>query len=236
MGDDGRGFRAVCDALGSVRSPRQSSSVRGSLSAHARPHRCAGLLLVLGLVACFVAPGSVLAAEIERDRYYWYVPEHEKYGRSEFFAGPSFESLQIPIVRKQRFRLADVRHGWAALEFDGGTRAYLHIRILRVMLYDPAASDPWHELERASVFAQDPDKLEAQLRAGTTPPAAASSKLPVWKRYRENWGGHSETATEGDPPKNSGGRSKHTLLPPIVPSSGARAAPGSSGPTPPAQP
>jgi hypothetical protein len=208
-----------------------------------------GILGILLLAACaWMGAQTAVAADFVRDSYYWYVPEHEKYSRTEFFSQPDFRSSQVRINRTQRFRYGPGRRGWVELELDGGMKAYIHVRILRTLLHDPGAIDPWYEFQRASVFAEEPAKIEARLRPARTEPSAADSKVPIWKRYKEGWSinksrtvSPSETNTDPEaattraPEKR--GRSRYPLLPPIgseppaepVGSSEPATEPGSSG-------
>ncbi|MGH8666954.1 MAG: hypothetical protein ACREUX_22050, partial [Burkholderiales bacterium] len=166
-----------------------------------------------------------MATELVRDGYYWYVPEHEKYSRTTFFSEPSFQSGLIRITRTERFQFVAARRGWALLQFDSGTRAYIHLRLLNILLWNPAASDPWHEFKRASVFAEEPEKIEARLKSGRTEPGTAESKVPIWKRYKDSWGIHKgrsqSSASDSDadgvstPTPEKKKRNKYPLLPPI---------------------
>ena len=176
----------------------------------------------LGLLACALALLSALAGSAEMPRgEYWYAPEHEKYSRTEFFSQPSFRSAQVRITSTRRFRYLGGQRDWAQLEFDGGTRAFIHLRILRLLLYDPDAIDPWYEFQRASVFPEDPEKIEARMKPARTETPAAESKLPVWKRYKEGWSinrdkGRSTTgdaAAAGRPGDRK--RDPYSVLPPI---------------------
>ncbi len=180
----------------------------------------AWLCLVAGALLLIPAPAG--SAEMPRGEY-WYAPEHEKYSRTEFFSQPSFRSAQVRITSTRRFRYLGGQRDWAQLEFDGGTRAFIHLRILRLLLYDPDAIDPWYEFQRASVFPEDPEKIEARLKPARTETPSAESKLPVWKRYKEGWsinrdkgrsgaGDHGSTA--GRPPEKKG-RNPYSMLPPI---------------------
>ncbi|MGH8664055.1 MAG: hypothetical protein ACREUX_07285, partial [Burkholderiales bacterium] len=156
--------------------------------------------------------------------YYWYVPEHEKPSRTNFFSEPSFQSGLIRITRTERFQLVAAKRGWALLHFDGGTRAYIHLRLLNLLLWNAAASDPWYEFKRASVFAEEPEKIEARLKSGSTEPKTAEPKVPIWKRYKDSWGvnkGRSpSSASDSDAdgvstPRPEKKRNKYPLLPPI---------------------
>src|SRR5690606_4936306 len=141
------------------------------------------------LLACATwwAPGAI-AAQLERDAFYWYVPEHEKYIRTEFHSEPDFRSALVRITRTQRFRFVDGRRGWAVLEFDGGLQAYIHLRILRTLQWNPTADDPWYEFQRASVFPEEPQRIEARLKRGLPEPPRPDTRTPVWQRYKDSWG------------------------------------------------
>ena len=185
------------------------------------------------------AAGAVLANPLAPGSYLWYVPEHETYGRTEFYSQASFQSSMVYVTRTQRFRLARASKGWAQIEFDVTGKAYVHLRVLRTLLYDPGASDLWYEFQRASVFVEDPAKIEARLKTPAVTkippptPSAADSKTPAWKRYKDSWGlkpgrpaavvTTDEATAEGTqsvarPVAGSSQgkpRSKHPLLPPI---------------------
>jgi hypothetical protein len=183
-----------------------------------------GLVLLCACVCLAAAARIATATELVREGYYWYVPEHEKYARSEFFDQPDFRSGKVRIARTQRFQFVSGHRGWALLQFDSGQRAFIHLRLLRTLLWDPAASDPWYEFKRASVFPEEPEKIEARLKPARTEPKTADSKVPVWKRYKEGWsinkgrGSSSaiETDAEGTPvPAPEKKRNRYPLLPPI---------------------
>lgn len=181
------------------------------------------LLVCLPLLA-----SSALAQELVRDKDYWYVPEHEKYMRSEFFAEPSFKSAQVRITRVTTFRYIRGSRGWAIVEFDGSIKAHIPLRLLRLAMYDPAAVDPWYEFKRASVFSEDPGKIEARLKGQASEPRTTDSKVPIWKRYKERWsinqGRSGSVNTESDPggeparptPEKKA-RNRYPLLDPIGP-------------------
>jgi len=184
------------------------------------------LLFVLACVIATLLPSAAGAAELPPGGYFWYAPEHEKYSRTEFFSTPDFRSAQVRITRTQRFRYVTGQRGWAMLEFDGGVTAYIHLRILRTLLHDPGAVDPWYEFRRASVFAEEPAKIEARLRPARIEPSAADSKVPIWKRYKDGWSINkgrtgSPTDMNTDPEASASrapekkGRSRYPLLPPI---------------------
>lgn len=149
------------------------------------------------LLGCALASGFALAllaaaplaaaAELVPGGYYWYVPEHEKYARTEFFTQPSFQAPQVKIAKTHRFRYGPGRRGWVLLEFDGGIQAFIHLRILRTLLYDASAVDPWYEFKRASVFPEEPAKIEARLKPPPPATPTVDSKVPIWKRYKEGW-------------------------------------------------
>ena len=136
-----------------------------------------------------------MAQSLDLGSYHWYLPDHERYGRTAFYTRPGFSSPTVRVTQSQRFKLVATRRGWARIEFDVAGKAYIHLRILRNMMYDPAALDGWHEFRRASVFDEEPAKIEARLKGDTSTPApAVDSKVPIWKRYKDSWGlksGHS---------------------------------------------
>lgn len=210
-------------------------------------------ILVAGLLALawVVAASSASAQELIRDNYYWYVPEHEKYSPTVFYGEPRFDTRQVRIKGTQRFRLLDGRKGWFLLEFDIAGKVFIHQRLLRSLVYDPATPDPWAEFTRASVFDEDPKKIQARLQAVRSNPQAVGpndTKVPSWKRYKENWGvktgrvstlpGTGETseasAQEPAPVKSydKKTRNKYPLLPPI----GSEQAPPTADPAAPAAP
>jgi hypothetical protein len=198
------------------------------------------MLMLVSVFACAIVllPSTGHSAELVRDKDFWYVPDHEQYGRSEFFSEPSFRSSQVKVTRTQRFRYLGGQRGWAQLEFEGRTRAFIHLRILRTLMHDPGAIDPWYEYRRASVFAEEPDKIEARLKPARTEPSTTDSKLPVWKRYKEAWSINKDKGRErtadgvGDstaPPARRAekkSRNPYPLLPPI----GSQPADAASGP------
>ena len=199
--------------------------MKASLSVRSIPARAArAALACLCLLACAVIlhlpPAG--AAELLREKDFWYAPEHEKYSRTEFFSEPSFRSSQVRITRTQRFRYLGGQRGWAQLEFDGGRRAFIHLRILRTLMHDPDAIDPWYEFQRASVFAEEPDKIEARLKPARPEAPTAESKLPVWKRYKEGWSINRDKGRSGYGDSGATSRSAekkarnpYPLLPPI---------------------
>ena len=192
--------------------------------------------LLARLLVCIymvLGAGSTLAQDLTAGSYYWYAPGHEKYGRTQFYSQPTFHSAMVPVTRMQRFKLVSAAKGWAQIEFDVAGKAYVHIRILRNLMFVSTASDPWYEFERASVFAEDPAKIEARMKSPAVPtaPGVADSKTPSWKRYKDAWGlkpGRPAPASSGDeaiaetsqptprPGSLSGKpRSKYPLLAPI---------------------
>ncbi len=163
---------------------------------HSRPISIAlGMLAWLRWLAVLLAAAFPLlhtqtaaAQELSPGNYYWYVPEHEKAGRTNFYSQPTFSSGMVRVNRAQRFKLLGGSKGWGAIEFDYAGKAYVHLRILRVAMYDPTASDPWYEFKRASVFYEEPAKMEARLNTYRNPAVQATdSKTPSWKRYKDNW-------------------------------------------------
>ena len=129
------------------------------------------------------------AQNLIRGEYYWYAPEHESFSRTQFWAQPRFDTAQVRITRTQRFRLVSGSKGWFMLEFDVAGKAYIHMRVLRNLVFDPAASDPWYEFKRASVFAEEPTRIEARMKSAATAqtPQKAESTTPAWKRYKDGW-------------------------------------------------
>src|SRR5262245_6906635 len=197
------------------------------------------LIALAGLLACLLTAlvaAPALSQGLAPGSYHWYVPEHETHGRTSFYSQQSFQSSLVRVIRTQRFKVVAGGYGWILLEFDVAGKAYIHVRVLRNLMYDPSASDPWYEFRRASVFSEEPAKLEARLKApptATPAPSAVDSKTPAWKRYKDGWGlrpsrpgpaGSSEEAsaeTAQSPARpytiNPSGkpRSKYPLLPPI---------------------
>jgi len=140
------------------------------------------------LALALLHPTPAFAQVLLDGNYYWYVPEHEKSERTAFYSAPTFSSGQVRVTRAQRFKMVATRKGWSLIEFDYAGKAYVHLRLLRVAIYDPAASDPWYEFKRASVFSEDPTKLEARMKTPTNPTAQPTdSKTPSWKRYKDGW-------------------------------------------------
>jgi hypothetical protein len=189
--------------------------------------------LVVALLAALLALGMSTARSqsLIQGNYYWYVPEHERYGRSQFYSEPRFDTAQVRVTRTQRFRLVTGGRGWFTLEFDIAGKAHIHMRLLRSLVYDPAAVDPWHEFKRASVFTEEPAKIEARLKAGSVAATQqpAPSNVPAWKRYREGWNLKGSRAATPAPETGEPGdgavpapraaekkpRNKYPLLPPI---------------------
>lgn len=196
-------------------------------------------LAALLALTCLAAMPGAQAQELVRGNYYWYVPEHEKYSQTIFYGEPRFDTRQVRVKSTQRFRLVDGRKGgWFVIQFDLAGTVFVHQRLLRGLVYDPAAPDSWAEFERASVFAEDPKRIQARLQAVRSNPQAGTqneSKVPSWKRYKDNWGLKSgRTATvlsaPGDDAGAAGGvtvdaapsrsyerkpKNKYPLLPPI---------------------
>ena len=189
-------------------------------------------LLFLCLAALLVAPlPSALGQDLTRGSFYWYAPEHETFSKTQFYSQPRFDTAQVRIPRTQRFRIVAGGKGWFMLEFDVAGKAYIHMRLLRNMVYDPGAQDPWYEFKRASVFAEEPAKIEARLKAAATPDPPTQSKqssVPSWKRYKESWnlkGPRSAPPAADTADASSAGvsprppekklRNKYPMLPPI---------------------
>ena len=187
------------------------------------------------LLVCLplLAPPA-LGASLSPGSYFWYAPEHEKYSRTQFFTEPSFNSALVSIQSTTRFQLVEGERGWATLEFDSGTRAYIPLRLLRLVLHDEAASDPWYEFKRASVFSEEPSKIEARLKSPVAEPRTAEdSKTPIWKRYKERWSinqrrssptvsTEGETSIESRQQSEKKPRNPYPLLTPIGPQTGAQ--------------
>lgn len=116
----------------------------------------------------------------------WYVPAHEIPDRTVFHSGPSFGSLPVSVPnRTQPFKVINVTQGWVQFELSAGNRAYLHARVLRSLLFDPAAANPRAEFDRASIFREAPDRVMAGLSApssgGTSAPSTTSrGSRPLW--------------------------------------------------------
>jgi hypothetical protein len=196
----------------------------GSGLAAARRAALWGFALLCACAGLASAPRIATATELVREGYYWYVPEHEQYSRTEFFDQPDFRSGVVRIARTQRFQFVSGHRGWALLQFDSGQQAFIHLRVLRVLLWNPAASDPWYEYKRASVFPEEPEKIEARLKSPRAEPKTADSKVPVWKRYKDGWSVNKgrtpsstiDSDTEGaSAPAPEKKRNKYPLLPPI---------------------
>jgi hypothetical protein len=212
-----------------------------------RPFRMSLQRLTTALLAfawIVLACAGASAQGLIRDSYYWYAPEHEKHSPTIFYGEPRFDTRQIRIKTTQRFRLVDGYKGWFMLDFDIAGKVFIHQRLLRSMVYDPATADPWAEFERASVFEEEPSKIQARLQAVRSNPQAMSpsdGKVPSWKRYKDSWGLRTgrvsplpvggetaDPAQEPAPPRtyDRKSRSKYPLLPPI----GGEPAQGSAGP------
>jgi len=200
------------------------------------------LLLVPGGGAALAQEG-----ELKPGEHYWYVPEHEKYTRTVFYANPSFNSPQVYVGKAQRFKLVGARRGWAMLDFDFSREAYIHVRMLQTTMFDAQSADPWEEFKRASVFAEDPAKIEARLQRAKPAAVVKDSKTPAYKRYKESWNLKSATRAgvsgEADPestgPTPGSGKTKpnRPMLPPIIGSGeNAQGKPAPGAPADPAQP
>ena len=212
--------------------PPQSRKSGSSLDAFGFRARCVrGSIALLCSLFFFGAP-ALRAQELIRGNYYWFAPEHETFSKTQFYSQPRFDTAQVRIPRTQRFRIVSGSKGWFMLEFDVAGKAYIHTRLLRNLVYDPAATDPWYEFKRASVFAEEPAKIEARLKAAaaaTPDPQPADSKAPSWKRYKDSWnlrGSRASSASAPDPsdPNSTAARpyspdrkarTKYPLLPPI---------------------
>jgi len=175
---------------------------------------------------------ATFAQNLVQNNYYWYVPEHEKYSPTTFYAEPRFDTRQIRLTRTERFKLIDgIKGGWFILEFDVAGKAYIHQRLLRSMVYNPAASDTWYEFKRASVFEEAPGRVEARLTAQPSiqAPKATDGKAPSWRNYKDSWNvrpGRGSTSGLAQNPENPEAgfqsrpaekkpRPRHSLLPPI---------------------
>jgi len=183
------------------------------------------------LAACLLSQAG-WAQSLIINNYYWYVPEHEKYAPTVFYGDPRFDSRPVRVRATQRFKLLGIRRGWLLIEFDIAGKVYIHTRLVQSMMYSPASSDLLAEFKRASVFEEEPAKIEARLQAVRANPQAdgTDSKIPAWKRYKDSWGlkpGRSpppstagETADAASTPlpsrpQEKKPRSKYPLLPPI---------------------
>lgn len=193
-------------------------------------------VLVLTALVALVLSTAGQAQSLIPGNYYWYAPEHEKYAPTTFYGEPRFDSRTIRVKSTQRFKLLGGSKGWLLIQFDIAGKVYIHTRLMRNMMYVPGSGDPVGEFQRASVFDEDPSKIEARLYIGRTDPKAAESdsKVPSWKRYKDSWGlkqGRTSTlpsATTGDAatadaastplptrPQEKKAKSKYSLLPPI---------------------
>jgi len=123
-----------------------------------------------------VAPGDIV----------WYVPAHEIPDRTVFHSGPSFGSLPVSIPnRTQPVKVINVTQGWVQFEMSAGNRAYLHARVVRSLLFDPAAANPRAEFDRASIFREAPERVMAGLSVPSSGGASAPSTTsrgsrPLW--------------------------------------------------------
>jgi hypothetical protein len=209
-------------------SPRLTIPARQTLRNVSSGWAQAALLCVL----LWLGAAPALAQGLKQGSYFWYVPEHESYSKTKFYSEPRFDTSVVRIARTQRFRLVAGRRGWFMVEFDVAGRAYIHMRVLYNLVYDPGAADPWHEFQRASVFAEEPAKIEARLKAAalaTAVPQPADSSVPSWKRYKDGWnvrGSRAAAPVAADPDNPNAAavtprapekkpRSKYPLLPPI---------------------
>ena len=137
----------------------------------------------------FLCINSSLANPLAVGSYLWYAPEHERYGRTEFYSRQDIKSALVRVPRTQRFKILAAQYNWVLLEFDRAGKAFIPIRMLRYALYDPDAADPFYEFKRASIFTDEPDKVEARLKGPQqAAPAVTDSKTPSWKRYKDSWG------------------------------------------------
>jgi len=176
---------------------------------------CAKWLAAL-LIALAAVPA--LAQSLSAGSYHWYAPEHERYGLTQFYSQPTFQSAMVRVTRSQRFKLIGASKGWAMIEFDVAGKAYVHFRVLRNLYHDPEASDPWHEFQRASVFAEEPAKVEARLKSSTVTatPDTPDSKTPAWRRYKDTWGlKPARPTTTTDPADESGTDPTRTTVRPV---------------------
>lgn len=169
--------------------------------------RAIALFLLMLLAATGGPAVAQRGPELEPGRTYWYKPEHEQYGRTAFYSASSFGSPQVALPgRTQTFRLAGASRGWAMLEFANGQKAFVHVRILQSILHNPGAADPHGEYRRASVFSEDPGKLEAALRERNAPVGTAGKTAP-WRRYKENWTGTTVRKPAAESPEAVAGTS-----------------------------
>jgi hypothetical protein len=194
--------------------------------AHLVRHGRAWRLALLCAIAAVLAP-LAHASELSPGSYFWYVPEHEQHAKTEFYTQPTFDSAVIKFARTQRFKLVGARRGWAHLDFDNGTQAYVHVRLLHPLVYEEGTVDPWAEFKRASVFSEPPEKIAARLKTPSPEVTTAGPRTPVWKRYKDGWSinqGRSQPgATERDAlpgsarPAEKKGRTRYSPLPPVEP-------------------
>ncbi len=190
------------------------------------------LAVLLALAPLAGLSTQACAQNLTQNNYYWYVPEHEKYSTTTFYAEPRFDTRQIRLTRTERFKLIDgTKGGWFIIEFDVAGKAYIHQRLLRSMVYNPAASDTWYEFKRASVFEEAPGRVEARLTAQSSlqAPKTTDNKSPSWRSYKDSWNvrpGRGTTPSLSENSENPGAgfqsrpaekrpRPRHSLLPPI---------------------
>lgn len=189
------------------------------------------LLAALLAIAPLAGLSTAVAQDLVQNNYYWYVPEHEKYSTTTFYAEPRFNTRQIRLTRTERFKLVDGTKGWFILEFDVAGKAYIHQRLLRSMVYDPAANDRWYEFKRASVFQEAPSRVEARLTAQPSgqAPKTTDNKAPSWRNYKDSWNVRPGRSTAPGLAENPDGseagfqsrpaekkpRNRYSLLPPI---------------------
>lgn len=187
---------------------------------------------LVALAACLLSQAG-WAQSLIIDNYYWYVPEHEKYAPAVFYGEPRFDTRTVRVRSTQRFKLLGIRRGWVLIQFDIAGKVYIHTRLMQNMMYAPTSGDLWAEFQRASVFEEDPAKIEARLQTIRTNPQAAETdaKTPSWKRYKDSWGlkprGTPLPSTAGETtadaastplpprPQEKKPRSRYPLLPPI---------------------
>jgi len=139
-------------------------------------HSAMAAALAMAAFTWLFSAGAVYAQSVTPGAYYWYAPEHEQYGRTAFYSIPSFSSGTVRVTRTQRFKVLGAQKGWVALQFDVAGKAYVHLRILRIAMYNPEASDPFYEFKRASVFSEEPAKVEASIKAPAAP--TATPRIP----------------------------------------------------------
>jgi len=159
-------------------------------------------LLMLLAVMLGVAPAPATAQlGITPGRTYWYKPDHDQFGRTSFYSANSFDSPQVAVPnRTQTMLVLNASRGWVQVEFSNGQKGFIHVRVLQSILHVPGATDPHYEFKRASLFHEDPAKIEAALRDRSTP-AGTPGKTPAWRRYKDNWTG---TAGRKPAPESAG--------------------------------